>query len=211
MFVATRDRQWPPLELALLGEHQAQNAALVVAATEQLRAEGLHVPDAVLAAGLAEVSWPARLEVVRRAPLVLLDCAHNVASAQALADTLWTTFPAAFAAEAQRHLVFAGSSDKDLSGMLRVLAPLFTHAYLTRYTHNPRAVPAETLAGHWQAVGGGAQPLRDTGRGMASGGGNGAAGGPDLRHRIGVFRGGTATTADGRLTRPVPRRVDHEP
>ncbi len=162
VFVATRDRQWPPLELALLGEHQAQNAALVVAATEQLRAEGLHVPDAALAAGLAEVSWPARLEVVRRAPLVLLDCAHNVASAQALADTLWTTFPAAFAAEAQRHLVFAGSSDKDLSGMLRVLAPLFTHAYLTRYTHNPRAVPAETLAGHWQAVGGGAHSLYAT-------------------------------------------------
>jgi dihydrofolate synthase/folylpolyglutamate synthase len=151
--VTTPERAWPPLELALLGEHQAANAALVVAAVEQLRRAGLHVPDAAVAAGLAGVTWPARLEVVRRAPLVLLDCAHNVASAQALVDTLRTTFPAAFAAGARRHLVFAGSSDKDLRGILAVLAPHFTHAHLTRYTNNPRAVAGATLADYWrQAV-----------------------------------------------------------
>jgi dihydrofolate synthase/folylpolyglutamate synthase len=140
--VLTRQRTWPVLELGLLGEHQAANAAVALAGVEHLRARGWHVGDAAVAAGLAGVEWPARLEVVGRRPLVVLDCAHNVASAQALADTLRQSFPAT-----RRLLVFAGSSDKDLAGMLRVLAPLFGHVFLTRYAHNPRSVPPEVLAG----------------------------------------------------------------
>jgi dihydrofolate synthase/folylpolyglutamate synthase len=149
VFVETPARRWPPLELALLGEHQGANAALVVAAVEHLRRAGLHLPDAAVAAGLAGVTWPARLEVVRQAPLVVLDCAHNVASAEALVEALRTTFPEA----ARRYLLFAGSGDKDLRGIARVLAPHFAHAYLTRYTNNPRAVAAGTLAGYWRQAG----------------------------------------------------------
>ena len=82
------------------------------------------------------------MEVVGRRPLVVLDCAHNVASAEALVETLSSSFP-----PARRLLVFAGSGDKDLAGMFRVLAPHFAHAFLTRYTDNPRGVPPEQLAG----------------------------------------------------------------
>jgi dihydrofolate synthase / folylpolyglutamate synthase len=139
--VTTERRVWPPLDLNLLGEHQAANAALVIACVEQLQKSGWHLPDEAVAAGLADVQWPARLEVVRRSPIVVLDCAHNVASAQAVARTLCRTFP-----ESRRILLFAGSSDKDLAGMLAVLAPHFRHAILTRYTNNPRAVPPEQLA-----------------------------------------------------------------
>jgi dihydrofolate synthase/folylpolyglutamate synthase len=139
--VTTARRRWPPLELSLHGEHQAANAAVAVACVERLRAQGWYLPDAAVASGLAEVSWPARLEVVGRRPLLVLDCAHNVASAQALVDTLRTSF-----APARRWLAFAGSSDKDLAGMFGVLAPHFTHAFLTRYTDNPRAVAPEQLA-----------------------------------------------------------------
>jgi dihydrofolate synthase/folylpolyglutamate synthase len=152
--VTTLRHRWPILDLNLLGEHQAANAAVVVACVELLREKGWHVPDEAIAAGLAEVTWPARLEVIGRRPLVVLDCAHNVASAQALADTLRTSFP-----PARRLLVFAGSSDKDLAGMFRVLAPHFAHAYLTRYTDNPRGVAAEELAALWEANGGGARTL----------------------------------------------------
>jgi dihydrofolate synthase/folylpolyglutamate synthase len=152
--VTTLRRRWPLFDLNLLGEHQAANAAGVVACVEVLREKGWHLPDAAVAAGLAEVSWPARLEVIRRRPFLVLDCAHNVASAQALADTLVASFP-----PARRLLVFAGSSDKDLAGMFRVLAPHFAHAYLTRYTDNPRAVAAEELAALWDASGGGDRTL----------------------------------------------------
>jgi dihydrofolate synthase/folylpolyglutamate synthase len=152
--VTTSRRHWPALELNLLGEHQAANAAVVIACIEVLRERGWHVPDGAVAAGLREVAWPARLEVLRRRPFVVLDCAHNVASAQALADTLRASFP-----PGRRLLLFAGSSDKDLAGMFRVLAPQFDHAYLTRYTDNPRGVPAEELAALWDAAGGGAKTL----------------------------------------------------
>lgn len=128
-------------ELSLLGEHQAANAALVVAVVAHLRAAGLHLPDPAIRAGLAQVQWPARLEVVSRRPLVVLDCAHNVASAIALVRTLETSFP-----PVRRWLVFAGSNDKDLAGMFRMLAPHFHHAFLTAYRSGSRSVPPEQLA-----------------------------------------------------------------
>jgi dihydrofolate synthase / folylpolyglutamate synthase len=139
--VTTTRRHWPEFEVNLLGDHQAANAAVAIACVEQLQAEGWHFSDTAVAAGLAEVNWPARLEVVGRRPLVILDCAHNVASARALVQTLQSSFP-----PARRLLVFAGSSDKDLAGMFRVLAPHFSHAFLTRYTNNLRGVPPEQLA-----------------------------------------------------------------
>jgi dihydrofolate synthase/folylpolyglutamate synthase len=138
----TKHQTWPVMEVGLLGEHQAANAAVTVACIEQLRAAGWYVPEAAVAAGLAHVCWPARLEVLRHYPLVVLDCAHNVASAEALTQTLRVSFP-----PARRLLVFACSNDKDVAGIFRVLAPHFQHAFLTRYGDNPRSIPPEVLAG----------------------------------------------------------------
>jgi dihydrofolate synthase/folylpolyglutamate synthase len=144
--VTTERRAWPILELGLLGEHQAANAALAIAAVEQLNQLGLDIPDRAVALGLAAVIWPARLEVFARQPLVVLDCAHNLASAQALVDTLDSSFPLSKAGVSRRLLIFAGSRDKDLAGMLALLGPRFDHLYLTRFGHSPRAVEPEELA-----------------------------------------------------------------
>jgi dihydrofolate synthase/folylpolyglutamate synthase len=146
--IVTKRRTWPIMELGLLGEHQAANAAVAVACVEELRAAGWYVPDAAVAAGLANVCWPARLEVLSHRPLVVLDCAHNVASAEALAQTLQVSFP-----PARRLLIFASSNDKDVAGIFRVLAPHFEHAFLTRYGNNPRSVPPEDLAGFLERSG----------------------------------------------------------
>jgi dihydrofolate synthase/folylpolyglutamate synthase len=129
------------MELGLLGEHQAANAAVAVSCVEELRAQGWHIGDAAVVGGLAGVRWPARMEVVGRRPLLVLDCAHNVASAEALVATLLSTFP-----PVRRWLIFAGSGDKDLPGMFRVLAPHFAHAFLTRYAGSARGMPADELA-----------------------------------------------------------------
>ncbi len=96
--------------------------------------------DRAVAEGLRDVSWPARLEVVNRRPLVVLDCAHNVASVAALVDTLGASFP-----PGRRLLVLGVSNDKDVPGMLRVLRPAFSHFYLTRFK-NARSVPPEAMA-----------------------------------------------------------------
>src|SRR5262249_28812055 len=111
------------------------------ACVELLRAVGWTIGDRAVAAGLANVDWPARLEVVGRKPLVVLDCAHNVASAQALAEALQAEFP-----PARRLLIFAASGDKDTAGMFRVLAPHFAHVFLTRYAGSARSLPPEQLA-----------------------------------------------------------------
>jgi dihydrofolate synthase/folylpolyglutamate synthase len=138
--VRTATRRWPAVDLGLFGPHQAANAAVAVATVERLAEQGLTVSGAAVAAGLAGVCWPARMEVVGRRPLTVLDCAHNTASVQALVETLDASFP-----PGRRVLLFAASDDKDVPGMLRLLAPHFAHFVLTRYG-NPRAVPAERLA-----------------------------------------------------------------
>ena len=76
---------------------------------------------------------------------MVLDCAHNVASAQALAQALEISFPLSIHKRTARWLIFAGNQDKDLAGMLTWLAPRFDHICLTSF-HNPRCVPTEQLA-----------------------------------------------------------------
>ncbi len=137
--ISTPRDTYGPTPLALLGEHQAHNAALAVATADRLRDAGFHVPARAIAAGLASVRWPGRVEVVSRAPVVVLDTAHNVPSAAALVKTLAQSFPRV----RRKAVVFAVSSDKPVADILRILAGYFDHFYLTRYGINPRCVPPE--------------------------------------------------------------------
>ncbi|HMC12263.1 MAG TPA: cyanophycin synthetase, partial [Pirellulaceae bacterium] len=85
---------------------------------------------------------PGRIEIVARAPTIVLDVAHNPASIEALLDVVNQRWP-----KRRKVLVFASSQDKDFAGMLRLVVPAFDAIVLTRYIHNPRAAaPAELLA-----------------------------------------------------------------
>ncbi|WP_439629770.1 bifunctional folylpolyglutamate synthase/dihydrofolate synthase [Gemmata sp.] len=139
--VSTPHRTVTSLPLALLGTHQAQNAATALAALDLLRASGMPVSDAAVERGLATVRWPARIEPVSERPVVILDTAHNAPSAEALVRTLRDSFPGA----GQKAVVFAVSADKQYQDITRILAGYFDRFYLTRYA-NPRAVPPEKLA-----------------------------------------------------------------
>ena len=134
--------------LGLLGAHQRANAAVATATLARLRAAGMHIPAPAITRGLAEVKWPARVEVIRERPAIILDTAHNVPSAEALVDTLRDTFPAA----GVKRVVFAVSADKPVASILRVLASYFDHFHLTRYGNNPRSVPPEALAAALVAI-----------------------------------------------------------
>lgn len=129
------------LELALLGRHQAANAAVALAAVSRLVREGWTIPESAVRSALARLVWPARVEVVRRRPAVIIDAAHNVASVHALLETLDESFSVR-----RRHLLFATTREKDTAGMLRHLLDGFDDVVFTRYTNNPRAVPPEELA-----------------------------------------------------------------
>ena len=92
-------------------------------------------------AALATVEWPARLEILARRPLVVVDAAHNVASIEAFMATLDESFAAR-----PRVLVFATTCDKDVRGMLAALVGRFERIVFTRYQNNPRGLPATELA-----------------------------------------------------------------
>lgn len=128
------------LPLPLLGEHQAANAAVTLAMIKELMRQGWKISKESLHDGFSQIRLPARAEIVRQGPTVLLDTAHNVASVRALANVLPTLSPVR-----RRRLVFAATQDKDVAGMLEVLLPLFDTVWLTQYKSNPRGVPLEQL------------------------------------------------------------------
>jgi dihydrofolate synthase / folylpolyglutamate synthase len=141
------------LELALIGEHQGANAALALTVVAELARAGFVVPEKAVRKGLSTVEWPARLEILSRWPLVVIDAAHNVASIEALIATLDRSFAAR-----PRTLIFAATFDKDVRGMLRLLAGRFERIIFTRYQNNPRGLPVEELAALADELG---QPVYD--------------------------------------------------
>ncbi|MBI3468224.1 MAG: bifunctional folylpolyglutamate synthase/dihydrofolate synthase [Planctomycetes bacterium] len=128
------------IPIGLLGKHQGTNAAVALAVCAELRQQGWLIPENAIRDGLSRVRWPARVEVVSRRPAVILDTAHNVASIAALMDALDQSFN-----PRRRLLVFATTRGKDVRGMLKMLLPAFDHIVFTRYTANPRGIPAEEL------------------------------------------------------------------
>jgi dihydrofolate synthase/folylpolyglutamate synthase len=127
--------------LALLGKHQAMNAAVAVATTVELRRQGWHIRNDDIRKGLATARLPARIEQIGNEPTVILDTAHNSASVQALTDTLEEYFQ-----PARRHLLFAVSQDKDVREIVSILAPCFDQFIATQYRQNLRVLPAKRLA-----------------------------------------------------------------
>ncbi|MCX7423489.1 MAG: bifunctional folylpolyglutamate synthase/dihydrofolate synthase [Planctomycetia bacterium] len=97
--------------------------------------------------GMSNVRWPMRIEVMSRNPTVIVDAAHNWESAKALGRTLDESFPnrTATGERSRRVLIFAATKDKDVSGILRQLAPCFDSIILTKYLNNPRAVLPDHL------------------------------------------------------------------
>ena len=132
------------LRIPLLGAFQVVNAATAYAA---LKASGLSVPDAAIQKGFAEVKWPARFEVLRREPPVILDSAHNVDSAQKLCQALDDYFPKRLVI-----LIFGASEDKNVLGMFAEWKPYLDRILVTKADH-PRALEAEQLLGLAQQAG----------------------------------------------------------
>ncbi len=139
--VRTWRTDWGTLDLPLLGKHQAHNVAVALSALDVLGEQGMAIEREAVVRGFAGLRWPARIEILGESPWLVIDGAHNVASAEALAETLRTCFP-----PTRRTLIFGTTRDKDLRGQLRALLPCFETMIATQYLENPRAVPPEEIA-----------------------------------------------------------------
>jgi dihydrofolate synthase/folylpolyglutamate synthase len=132
-------------ELSAAGAHQAANAALALACARRLEV----VSDAALARAaqqaFAHVALPGRVEIVSRAPWILIDGAHTEASAKALARVL------AQIPRRSAHLVVSISAGKALAAICAALAPHADQLTITRAEPIRSLTPAE-VADAFRAV-----------------------------------------------------------
>jgi len=124
--------RWRDIPLHTLGRHQAHNAALAAAACETLG------PKAIVT-GLANARQPGCCELRGR---VVLDGAHTLSSIAATLLALQDHFP-----QETPTLIFALQQDKDLDGIVGLLAPRFQRVYCTRVDER-RGRSGEELAAH---------------------------------------------------------------
>ncbi len=126
--------------LKVLGDHQAVNASLAIAAVRCLGGYSDDSLERAVREGLPRVELPGRVEIIAREPWVLVDEAHTVASTEALVKLL----PAFEASEC--HLVLSISRDKKLGAILRSLLPSFDRVIVTRSEKHRSMDPVKLAA-----------------------------------------------------------------
>ncbi|MFJ6168484.1 bifunctional folylpolyglutamate synthase/dihydrofolate synthase [Micromonospora orduensis] len=128
--------------IPLHGAHQAQNAAVALAAVEAFLGAGTtrQLDVEAVREGFASASSPGRLERVRSAPTVLLDGAHNPHGMAATVSALQEEF-----AFSKLVAVVGVLADKDASSLLELLEPVIDVVVVTRNS-SPRAMPTAELA-----------------------------------------------------------------
>lgn len=127
--------------LPLYGDHQAQNAALAIAAVESFLGGGNTPLDAdTVTEGLATATSPGRLQLIGTEPTVLVDAAHNPHGAQALAAALqsYFTFDRVVCVLGVLH-------GKDVRGIVEALDPVVTRFVVTA-SDSERSIDPDELA-----------------------------------------------------------------
>ncbi len=135
------------LRLPLLGDHQLKNAAVVLAVVGVLRERGWRISDDCVRRGLAQVRWPGRFELLRRAPLFLVDGGHNPQCIEALTQNIHDYL------EGRPLTVLTGVlADKDYHAMYGSVAP-YVRQFVTVTPDSPRALSAGELKAYLEQYG----------------------------------------------------------
>ena len=125
--------------IPLPGPHQVLNTITAVEALNALSSSRFALPPSAIAAGIAAARFPARLELLRQSPPVLLDGAHNPNGGRALCDAVKSLGLHDLTA------VVGMLRDKDCLPVLRMMAPYCARMIVTTVP-NPRSYPAEEFA-----------------------------------------------------------------
>lgn len=130
------------IELHLIGEHQIENAKTAVSVLTKLNNKNLlKITKENLANGLSKATNPARLELMSKSPIILLDGAHNPNGITALANAIKKYLPN------QKCMCLLGMlADKDIESSISIMQGLFDEIF-TVSVNNPRTLTANELAG----------------------------------------------------------------
>ncbi|MBA3061141.1 MAG: hypothetical protein FP832_05775 [Nitrospirae bacterium] len=147
------DSNFEDLIISLPGRHQVLNAALALKTIEVISQKPLPNtsrlnPDTIRA-GLGNIKWQGRLELVSKEPPILIDGAHNPSAAKILADSLKEIF---FKVYRRIILIVGIMSDKDIRGIIAPLLPLASEIILTAPACE-RAASPDVLSGHAISLG----------------------------------------------------------
>ncbi len=127
------------LPLGLAGKHQAQNAALAVAAVKALPA--FRGDESSIAEGLEKARWAGRFELVDVAgKAVIFDGAHNAHAMRTLVETWRDCYGAV-----KPTCIFAAAEDKDISAVMELLAPMVGR-WVLPVVQSPRIAAPEVMA-----------------------------------------------------------------
>jgi dihydrofolate synthase/folylpolyglutamate synthase len=132
-------KKYRDLVCPLKGRHQIENAALAIGVIEYMATKGFEVDDAAVFAGIRDVRWEGRLEILQYEPMVLVDGAHNAGGATVLSNALREEFT-----YRKLILVFGVLKDKDCKTMLKKLLPLADLVIVTG-PDTVRALPPEAI------------------------------------------------------------------
>ncbi len=124
--------------LPLYGIHQANNAAVALAAVEAFTQ--VKLDDELVRTAFSKVKSPGRCEIVYTDPMVIIDAAHNPHGIAAIAQTIDSEFDFEIVIA-----VVAVLADKDADGILAKLANSVDYIVITQNT-SPRALPADQLS-----------------------------------------------------------------
>jgi dihydrofolate synthase/folylpolyglutamate synthase len=143
------DKQWQ-IHLPLLGDHQAKNCSLVLAASEVLERQGFALPSKTLQTALKAVRWPGRFDVRRvrhgkKQNTYILDGAHNPGAIKRFVRT-WDESPFS---KRKMTLVFGVLGDKDYRTIVKELAPRTGKVILTPVS-SPRALSVKDMMSVWR-------------------------------------------------------------
>jgi dihydrofolate synthase/folylpolyglutamate synthase len=138
LFFKTKLGEYNNVKLSLLGEHQAHNALLALAAAEQFFGEAIE--ETLVSKAFSGVTSPGRLETVLDNPTVIIDAAHNPHAANSLAEATRNDFNFEYTVG-----VLAVLKDKDVGGILEALKNSFDTVIVTE-NKSPRAMKKKDLA-----------------------------------------------------------------
>jgi len=133
--------RWDSLQLGMLGKHQQDNAALALTTARIFMQNGWKITEDAIRHALQTTTLSARIEKLRDFPTVIIDGAHNPASAEALVATLKECF-----SHHKWWLLFGVNQDKDVAGILAILLPHFEEVVFSEAKSTKRAVPAAELS-----------------------------------------------------------------